>query len=158
VILAVGAVSLVAGLLAWLVRAHYAGRRYFDRPALARNRLFDPLILLLQWTFLLGGMFLLGRSSWIVALSAAAGLIVLWGYRRAIRSAAFQRRLLRREFEALRTDRPDLPERALLHQIVMRRHPQWGEELIEQMVLDYPTIEDLARMICRMERGFRGFR
>ena len=46
--------------------------------------------------------------------------------------------------------------RDVLFELTMRRHPGWGEELIRQMVLDYPDFDDLARIIGGMERGFRG--
>ena len=90
--------------------------------------------------------------------AAAVVLVLLWAYRRAIRAVAFQRWLLRRDYRALRRRHPDLPEKAILTRLVIGRHPGWGEELVEQMVIDYPRLDDIAALLARMERGFRGFR
>ncbi|HEU4402456.1 MAG TPA: hypothetical protein VFT43_10170 [Candidatus Polarisedimenticolia bacterium] len=153
-----GFVLLLAGLLASLVATHIKARRYFDRPALARNRLFDPVLNLLKWLLLLSGLALLARVSRPVALTAGASLLALRGYLLFIRSHLFQRRLLRRDFEALKKARPGITEAEILYELTLRRHPSWGPELVEQMVHDYPTVESLAAVIARMERGFRGFR
>jgi hypothetical protein len=91
-------------------------------------------------------------------IATTVGLVLLWGYCRVIRSVPFQARLLKHDFEILRRQRPALPEDRLLYELACRRHPQWGEELIEQMVRDYPTIEEFADVVARMERGFRGFK
>ncbi len=153
-----GAVLLVAGLIASVAGAHFKARRYFDRPAPARNRFFDPFLTLLKWCCLAAGLTLIGRAS-RASLAAAAGLLAgLWGYRRFIRSHRFQGWLVRRDYEALRKRRPGVPAREILYELVYRRNPRWGEELIEQMILDYPDVESLARIIAKMERGFRGFR
>ncbi len=106
----------------------------------------------------LAGLLMMGSYAPGLGIAAAASLAALWGYRRFLRSVVFQRWLLRRDYRALRRLNPDLPERGLLARLVMQRHPSWGEELIEQMVLDYPTFEQIARVVVLMERGFRGFR
>jgi len=46
----------------------------------------------------------------------------------------------------------------VLFELTYRKHPRWGPELIEQMVHDYPSIESFARMLSRMEQGYRGFK
>ena len=91
-------------------------------------------------------------------MAAAAILTAGWAYQRLIRSVAFRRWLMRREFATARRNSPGLPDREILFRLVMQRHPRWGEELIEQMVHDYPTVDRLARMVAKMERGFRGVR
>lgn len=156
--LAAGAVLLLLGLLGLLVRVHLRGRRFFDRPSAARHRMFDPLLHLLAWSVLAAGVAALWSASPPVAAGAALVLLAFWGYRRLVRSVAFQRRLLRRDFESLKRARPGVPEREILSQLAYRRNPRWGEELIQQMVIDYPDFEDLSRIIVMMERGFRGFR
>jgi len=158
VIAVLGVALLLVSLLAWVVGLHFKALRYFDRPALARTPLFDPIITSLRWLSLAGGLTLLWRASPPAAGVAAAVLLLGWGYRRSIRSVPFRRRLLRREFAAARRLEPELPEREILFRLVMERHPRWGEELIEQMINDYPTVDQLARMLAKMERGFRGFR
>jgi hypothetical protein len=153
-----GFTLLLLGLIAMLAAAHFKGLRYFDRPALARNALFDPILDGLKWALLLSGLVLLLRASRTVFLATTAALLVLWSYRRAIRSDSFQVRLLRRDFVVLRRSRPDMSDGEILFELTYRKHPRWGPELIEQMVRDYPTIESFARMLSRMERGFRGFK
>ena len=75
-----------------------------------------------------------------------------------MRSASFQRWLLTRDYRELKRRKPGLPDKEIFCELVYRRNPRWGEELIEQMVIDHPDLESLSRMIARMERGFRGFR
>jgi hypothetical protein len=153
-----GIIALLLGILGWLVWTHLRAGRYFDRPAIARNRLFDPLLVTLSTVLAASGLLMLWLARPVAAIAATALLIVLWAYRRAIRTVTFQRWLLRRDFLTLRRLHPDLPERVLLARLVVRRHPGWGEELAEQMVIDYPSLDEIAAMLARMERGFRGFR
>jgi len=153
-----GYTLLFLGLFAMLAATHFRGLRYFDRPAPARNALFDPILAGLKWALLLWGLILLLRASPIVCFATTAALLVLWSYRRVIRSDAFQERLLRRDFAVLRRSRPDMSDGEILFELTYRKHPRWGPELIEQMVRDYPTIESFARMLSQMERGFRGFK
>jgi predicted secreted protein len=67
-------------------------------------------------------------------------------------------RSMRRRQSVLRAAYTGLSERDALRRVILERHPEWGEELVEQMMLDYGTTEELARVMTRMERGFRGFR
>ncbi len=152
-----GIALLVLGLLGMVLSAHVKGLRYFDRPSVARNALFDPALDLVQWLLLLAGLVLLARASPGSFVAAAGTLLALGCYRRFIRSARFQQRLLARDFAARRRDRPDLSDEQILFEIALRRHPRWGPELIDQMVRDCPTVESFARIMVRMERGFRGF-
>lgn len=155
---AAGVAMILAGLLAWVVGLHFRARRYFDRPALARNRWFGPIVATLHWLLLAAGLLVLGRSSAPAAIAAAVVLLAGWGYRRFIRSVTCRRFMMRREFAAARRRSPGLPDREVLFRLVMERHPRWGEELIGQMVNDYPTVDQLAPMVAKMERGFRGVR
>ena len=150
--------ALLLGLLCMLAATHMKGLRYFDRPTFARNALFDPALDLLKWILVAGGLLLLLRVSRPEFLLTATILAALWSYHRLVRSGPFQARLLRRDFAALRRSRPDLTDGEILFELAYRRHPRWGQELIEQMTRDYPTIESFAAMLARMERGFRGFR
>jgi hypothetical protein len=153
-----GFVALALGLFGWLLWAHVRAGRYFDRPAIARHPLFDPLLFVASALLAAAGLFLVWRARPAAGAAAAGILGVLWAYRRVIRGARFQRWLLGRDYRALRRRHPDLPERAILIRLVIARHPGWGEELVEQMVLDYPTLDDIAPLLARMEQGFRGFR
>ena len=156
--LALGFAALLLGLLLLLVLVHIRSRRYFDRPAVARLVFFDPALLMAAAVVIFCGLLAIWRA-WPTAGIAAAALLAAAGvYRAVIRSVLFQRWLLRRDYAALKRRHPDLPERSVLVRLLILRHPGWGEELVEQMVLDYPTFEDLGRVVALMERGFRGFR
>lgn len=156
--LTAGFVSLGLGLLGSLVRTHLRERRFFDRPTLARSRLFDPLLNLARWILILASLLLLAVSSAATATVTAVVLSLLVVYMKFIRSVWYQTRLIRRDFERLRRARPGVPERDLLYQMTCARHPRWGPELVEQMLLDFPAVDDLAPIIVKMEKGFRGFR
>ncbi len=157
-LIAAGLMVLIAGLVCALASIHFKGLRYFDRPELARHPVFDRVLDLAQWILVLAGLGLLARGS-RVTFAVVGGLLVLaWGWRRLVRSVPFQARLLRRQCEAMRRQHPGAKENDLLRLLVVRRHQEWGEELIDQMVRDYPSIERLSVMMVRMERGFRGFR
>ncbi|HEV8702132.1 MAG TPA: hypothetical protein VGV60_12735 [Candidatus Polarisedimenticolia bacterium] len=152
-----GGALLVLGLLGFLASAHFKGLRYFDRPPAARTAWFDPAIDVAKWLLLGAGLALIARGSIRAACLLAALLVALRAYTRFLRSAWLQERLLRREFKRLRRDRPDLSDEAILFELACRKHPRWGPELIEQMVRDYPTVESFARIMTKMERGFRAF-
>jgi hypothetical protein len=156
--LGLGLALLLAGLFLMLAAVHFKGLRYFDRPTLARNAWFDPTLGLLKWVLIAAALSLILRSSRPVFFVVVAALLGLWSYRAYIRSGRFQQKLLRRDFDALKRERPALSDAEILTEIASRRHPAWGPELIEQMVVDYPTLESFARMVALMERGFRGFR
>jgi hypothetical protein len=158
VTVACGFAVVAAGLLLLLMVAQMKARRFFERPTLARNRLFDPLLTLLAYALIPGGFALAARGSRRAAAAGGTALALLWGYHRFIRSVRFQGWLLKRDYGALRRRHAGRPEKEILFELVSRRNPRWGDELIEQMVVDYPTIEELSRMIAKMERGFRGFR
>ncbi|HKB08694.1 MAG TPA: hypothetical protein VKF61_10485 [Candidatus Polarisedimenticolia bacterium] len=156
--LAVGVALLLLGLFAMLLSRHFKDLRYFDRPTVARNPYFDPSLDLLKWLLLAAGLLALWRASRPVCLVASAALLGLGAYRRVIKSRLVQSRLLRREYAALKRERRGMSDGDILFELAYRRHARWGQELIEQMVKDYPTFEEFSRMMVRMERGFRGFR
>jgi len=141
-----------------LLAVHFKGLRYFDRPTLARNALFDPVLGSLKWCLVIAGLLLLLRVSRPAFLTAGGALMVVWAYRRIVRSGFFQEKLLQRDFDSMRRSRPGMSDEEILFELAYRRHPRWGPELIEQMVKDYPTVDSFARMLGSMERGFRGFR
>ena len=150
-----GPALLLVAFLLWLGATHLRERPYFERPGLARLRFFDPAILAATVAAFLGGLLLSTRRS---AIAVVGIVLVAWGWRGVVRSAAWRRRTLGRDLERARAADPSAPPRDLLARAVLRRHPEWGEELVAQMVLDYPDPGRLASVVARMERGFRGFR
>lgn len=158
-----GALVLGAGLClfaagAWLLGRHFGEAPFYDRPRFARVRGFDGALAVLRWLAFALGLVLLGRGSHGAAAAATALFLGAWAWRGVVHSHAWKRRLMRRDYDRLRRSRPDLEEHDLLIQVVLLHHPRWGEELIAQMVLDYRTLDGVARVVARMERGFRGFR
>jgi hypothetical protein len=156
--LATGACLCLIAAGAWLLGRHLAEARFYDRPRFARRRGFDAGLAVFRWLAFGAGLALLWRASPRAAGAVAAIFLLALAWRGAVQSRAWKRRLLQRDYERLRRDRPDLEERDLLIRVVLLHHPRWGEELISQMVLDYRTLDGIARVITRMERGFRGFR
>ncbi|HUD72941.1 MAG TPA: hypothetical protein VMQ62_13360 [Dongiaceae bacterium] len=153
----IGPVLLFAAFLLWLIATHLRERPWFDRPDLARHRLFDPAILAAAGGSFAGGIVVVARRSPGAALGVTALVALAWGWRRFVRSAAWRRRTLARDLERARGADPAAPAHELLVRAILARHPEWGEELVAQMVLDYPDAARLAAVVARMERGFRGF-
>jgi hypothetical protein len=120
--------------------------------------LFDPLVAGCAALLLVAGLSLTWSRSPPAAGAVAALLIGAAVARRIARGVWSRRRAFRRDLEAVRRGSPDLPRQDLLVRAILVRHPQWGEELAARMALDYPEAEDLARVVARMEMGFRGFR
>jgi hypothetical protein len=153
-----GAGICVAAFVVWLVATHVRERPWFERPDFARWRGFDAILTLLRWGLFAWGLFLLASLS-MTAAAMAVGLFLLGlGWRLVARSAARRRRAMRRAFAELRLRHPGEPERELLVRLVLSTHPRWGEELVRQMVLDYPSVDEMAVVVARMEQGYRGFR
>ncbi|HKQ96364.1 MAG TPA: hypothetical protein VJV75_00670 [Candidatus Polarisedimenticolia bacterium] len=153
-----GFALLAVGFLLWLVATHLRERPWFERPDLARHRFFDPALLTAAGIGSLVGLALVIRWSRPAGIAVALLVLAAWGWRRAVRSVAWRRRVLVRDLERARRAEPAAAERDLLARAVLARHPEWGEELVAQMVLDYPDPGRLASVVARMERGFRGFR
>ena len=153
-----GGTLVVLALFLWLVRAHMRERRYFDRPDFARHRLFDPVVAVLAALALVAGLVLLWRRSALMAVAVAALLAAAAVARGLARGAGSRRRAFHRDLEAVRRGNPGMAGQDLLVRAILVRHPQWGEELATRMALDYPEPDDLARVVARMEMGFRGFR
>ena len=156
---ALGGGALVAvGLLLWLIRAHMRERRYFDRPDVARHRLFDPAVALLAGLVLVAGLAVLWVRSPLMTVAVLA-LLALAAVARGVARGAWSRgRAFRRDLDVVRRGNPGMASQDLLVRAILVRHPQWGEELATRMALDYPEADDLARVVARMEMGFRGFR
>ena len=156
--LVVGAALSLGAFFAWLVAMHWRERPWFDRPGFARWRGFDALAALLRWALFGAGLLALWERSETAAAIALAVFLAGWGWRLAARSAALKRRAMRRALAELRLRHPGEPETELLVRLVLATHPRWGEELVRQMVLDFPNLDDMARVVARMEQGYRGFK
>ncbi len=153
-LLGVGVVLILAGLVAWLYDAHLDRQRAWDRPAwslrpLARGTFSATRRVLV----VVGWISILQASRW-AGVVAAVALTVAWSRIRWVRSARSTTRRLRAELDELRRRDPSCEEHELLGRLVLSRHPEWGPELVSQIVQDHPTPEGLARILTRMERGW----
>jgi hypothetical protein len=153
-----GAALCVAAFVVWLVATHIRERPWFERHTLARWRGFDLLLVLLRWGLFAWGLLLLASVSPAAAALAVGAFVLGLGWRVVARSAALRRHAMRRAFDDLCRRHPGEPERELLVRLVLSTHPRWGEELVRQMVLDYPSVDQIAVVVARMEQGYRGFR
>ena len=153
-----GAGLCLVAFVVWLVATHFRERPWFDRPDFARWRGFDPLASLLRWALFAAGIVALSAASGTAAAVATGLFLAGWGWRLVARSATLKRRAMRRALADLRAKHPGEPETELLVRLVLAAHPRWGEELVRQMALDNPDVDDMARVVARMEQGFRGFR
>jgi hypothetical protein len=156
--MSLGLALVVLALFLWLVGTHFREARWFDRPAFARRRFFDPFLAAALWASLVAGLAILWRAAPRAAIVTTALLLGLAGWRGIARSASLRARSLRRRQADLRAAHPGLSEEEALKQVVLEHHPEWGEELVAQMILDYRGADEMARVMTRMERGFRGFR
>jgi len=146
---------IVLSLLASLFGAHVRSLRGWDRPAWTRTRAFT-----LGWgpvhrVLLVSGLALLASAAPIAAAAVAAALLTVWARLRWLRSEACARRRLAGRIARLRSENRDLPEREALRRALIESHPEWGREFVEQVVGDHPTIRGAARVLVRMERGWR---
>jgi len=149
-----GAILIVAGLLAWLYDERLRTLKAWDRPRWTLDRATRLAFSTLRRMVLVAGWLLLLWSSVTAALVVAAVLLGAWARIRWVRTDAYAVRRLRVDLETLRRRHPDQDETALLTRLVRSRHPDWGPELAEQMVTDYPDLADLARMLNRMQKGW----
>ncbi|HET8946682.1 MAG TPA: hypothetical protein VFQ07_06845 [Candidatus Polarisedimenticolia bacterium] len=153
-----GAGLCLGAALVWLVATHLRERPWFERPDFARWRGFDALLLLVRWGMFAWGLLLLASGApWAAALAVGLFLAALL-WRIVARSAARKRRAMRKALAELRLRHPGEPERELLVRLVLSTHPRWGEELVRQMVIDFPGVDEISVVVARMEQGYRGFR
>lgn len=151
----VGFALVVAGLVTGLIEAHLSRLKAWDRPrwALGPVRGVLPVV---RWIALALGVAVLAGASPVAAAGVATVLAAGWARLRWVRSERYVARQLRTAVADLRRRDPDAREHELLGRAVLERHPEWGPELVEQMVRDHPRTPSLARMIARMERGWPG--
>ena len=142
-------ISLLMGL--WM--EHLRERPVYQRPALLIHRSFWLLWSPARWLLFGAGWILAGLSFPRTTASLAFTLLGLWSWKRYLRSRRHRQRMVREAFDRERDRDPSASDAQVLQRIVTSLHARWGEELIEQIVLDNPTPEGVADFIVRMERG-----
>ena len=152
--LTAGVVLIVSGLVGWLYDAHLGRQRTWDRPGWSLRPIPRGIFAVTRRVAVVAGwLLILDTSPWAGAVVAAV-LVGAWGRMRFVRSDRYTTRRLEVELAALRRREPSADEHELLARVVLAHHPQWGAELVAQIVRDHPTPAGVARVVARMERGW----
>jgi hypothetical protein len=149
----VGLACLAISLLMGLWMEHLRERPVYRRPAFLIHRGFWLLWGPARWILFGAGWILAGLSFPRTSASLAFILLGLWSWKRHLRSRSRRRRMVREAFDRERARDPAAGDTQILRRIVASLHARWGEELIEQIVVDNPTPEAVADFVVRMERG-----
>jgi len=152
-----GAALCLAACFIWLVATYVREHPWFERPDFARWRGFDAALAILRWGMFVWGLLLLASAAARTAALVVGLFLAALLWRIVARSAALKRRAMRKALADLRRRHPQEQERELLVRLVLSTHPRWGEELVRQMVIDFPGVDEMAIVVARMERGYRGF-
>ncbi len=149
-----GALLIVTGLFLGLLDAHLARRKAWDRPGWALHPAFRRLWRPARWVLLGAGLLTVGTES-VMALVVAAVLLVTMGAWLAwVRSPGHALGRLRREMGALEARDPTTTRKELVLRVVSGWHPEWPAEVVQQMVEENPALEDVSRLVVRMEKGW----
>jgi len=145
--------GVVLSLLMGLWMQHIRERPVYERPGFLIDPRFRRVWTPARWLLFVTGGLLLVRASRPAAASLALLLLALLSWKRYLGSRRHRSRMIRRAFEEERGRDPSAGDLEILERILKTFHPRWGNELIEQIVLDNPTPEGVAGMVVRMERG-----
>jgi hypothetical protein len=154
-VLTVALLAVIAALVMGLLEAHLRRIPAWDRPTWAWRGAGGTAWRILRRALLAVGLALLFVRSWIVGLAAGAILGAAWARMAWVRSVLHARRSLHRAIEESRHRHPGVDDHELCCRAVLERHPEWGPELVDRMVRDHPDLPTLARIVVRMERGWR---
>ncbi len=149
-----GTVLILAGLLLGLFGAHVARLKAWDRPRFTLGRAFTAGWRPARWVLLAAGFLCLALGS--IPLFAAASVLfgLLWGWLLWTRSPRHALLRLRKELATLEALSPDALRPDLVCAILKRWHRDWAPEVVQQIVEENPALEDVARLVTRMERGW----
>lgn len=152
--IALGTGFTSVGLLMGLLEVHYRRMPAWNRPRWVLGRVYARLWSPVRRCLVLAGPLVVAWDS--VPLAAGIGLALLatatwlaW-----VRSERHSKRSFRRAFERLRAERPGESDRAILREMVRARHARWADDLLDRIVDDHPSPDDLARILHRMERAW----
>ncbi len=149
----VGLACLGTWLLMGLWMEHLRERPVYRRPTLLIHKSFWLLWSPGRWVLFGAGWILAGLSFPKTTAALAFSLLGLWSWKRYLQSRRHRRRMIREAFDRERARDPAAGDAQILQRIVASLHARWGEELIEQIVVDNPTPEAVADFVVRMERG-----
>lgn len=147
-----GSFLIVCALSLRLLHAHLRRQKAWDRPAFARSRAYATLRPAASWLLLSCGLLCIALFSLPALLSATAGLAALALYLRRVRSPEHALQRIERDRAGLAGKFPHAAEAELTARVLRSWHPEWPVEIVERVVQDHPALQDLARMVVRMER------
>jgi hypothetical protein len=153
---AIGLSALVAWVVMWLLEARWSALPAYDRPRLTHSAAYPLWAGIVRKLLLAVSLLALAIAHRAAFVGAVLLLLAGWGVRRVRASAGIQRRLMQREFDRLRREKPQAPDTEILFQIILSRHERWGPELVQQIVQENPSVERAARVVARMETQLKG--
>jgi hypothetical protein len=133
-----------------LAGAHFARLRAWDRPRFALHPAYRRGFAPARRVVLATGLVLTARASPVAFTLVTLLLLALWGRLAWVRSELRTRWILDRELRRARAISPGAREPDLLYEVLARRHPEWGDELLRRIVEDHPSTAGLARTIVRI--------
>lgn len=149
-----GALLILAGLFLGLSGAHLARRKAWDRPRWALHPAFRSAWRPARWALLAAGLVVLGAESASALVVGVVLLLALWAQLVWVRSPRHALGRLRREVNALEARSQGTPRADLVVRVLCGWHPEWPREVVRQIVEENPALEDVARFVVRMERGW----
>jgi hypothetical protein len=155
-LLVVGLALVAGSLLMGLYEAHVARHRHWDRPRWTFSSVYALFWSPARRLALAAGLLVLLLASRMAAAVVTVLLGALWGWMRWVRSTRHLARWLRQSVESARAGAVPKSEREALCEVLLARHPEWGTELVEQIVQENRTLPEVARVLVRMERGWPG--
>ena len=153
-LLAGGGLLIIVGLIAWLYDERLRDLKAWDRPSWTLHRVYRVAFPTLRRVLVIAGLLLLWAASGTTAIVVGAAILGGWARVRWVRTDGHTIRRLRTELSTLRRRHPEADDQELLSRLVMAHHPGWGPELAQQIVTDNPDLQDLARILNRMQKGW----
>lgn len=154
--LVIGVALFAAWAVLWLLESRWRALPVYHRPRITHSPAYSLWAGPARKAVLGASLVALLAAHWAAAAAAAAILLGGWGLRRFLTGPGGRSRQLRREFERLRREQPEVAEVEILYQVIYERHRRWGPELVKQIVEENPTLEEAARMVWRLERELLG--
>jgi len=150
----VAALLILAGLFTGLFSVHVARRKAWDRPRWTLHPAYGMAWPALRWVLLGAGIALLAVESRAALGVAVVLLSALGGWLAWVRSSRHALGRLRQEIAVLESRFPRTPRVDLATRVLAGWHPEWPPEVIRQLAEENPELEDVARLLVRMERGW----
>lgn len=154
VLAVIGGGVVVLALALGLVDAHLGRQRAWDRPVWTLSRGYRAGVGFVRPLLLATGVFLIFYGSILAGVIVTVLLLAILAYLRWVRSARYRVVLLERRLTALRRLHGGSTDHEIRVRLVLEQHPEWGEDLAQQIAADNRDVTSLARVLARMEEGW----